>query len=67
MRKSVSKKQNTENRKLVYYRSMKEIRAYQKVPAHEKLMWLEQANIFLYRAMSKKAKRIREKFRKGEI
>jgi hypothetical protein len=46
---------------------MEEIRAYQKVPAHEKLMWLEQANIFLYRAMSKKAKRIREKFRKGEI
>ena len=46
---------------------MEEIKAYQKVPAHEKLMWLEQANIFLYRAMSKKAKRIREKFRKGEI
>ncbi|MCX5884972.1 MAG: hypothetical protein NT096_03520 [Proteobacteria bacterium] len=55
------------NRPLTYYRTMEEIRAYQKVPAHEKLMWLEQANIFLYRAMSKKAKRIREKFRKGEI
>jgi hypothetical protein len=67
VRKSVSKKKNTEKRKLVYYRSMEEIRAYQKVPAHEKLMWLEQANMFLYRAMSRKAKRIREKFRKGKL
>jgi hypothetical protein len=46
---------------------MEEIRAYQKVPVREKLKWLEEANIFLYRAMSKKAKKIRENFRKGEI
>jgi hypothetical protein len=67
VRKSVSKKKNTEKRKLVYYRSMEEIRAYQKVPVREKLKWLEEANMFLYRAMSRKAKRIREKFRKGKL
>ena len=57
----------TRGRLLTYYRSMEEICAYRKVPVRQKLEWLEKANTFLHRAMSRKAKMIRERFRKGQI
>lgn len=63
----MGEKMKSKSKPFTYYRSLEEIRAYQKVPAHEKLKWLEEANIFLYRAMTKKAKKIREKFRRGAI
>lgn len=37
------------------------------VPASEKLDWLEEINMFIYKVTSKKQNEIISKFRKGEI
>ena len=37
------------------------------MPVRSKLEWLEEINIFVNKALSKKRRRIWEKFRKGEI
>lgn len=37
------------------------------MPACSKLKWLEEANLFIGRALSKKKRRLWERFRRGEI
>lgn len=43
------------------------IRRCMDVDPYWKLQWLEEANYFLLKAMSKKKREIWEKFRRGEI
>jgi len=52
---------------LLYYRTKEEIEAYRKKPVALKLQWLEAQMEFFHKAMPAKAKRIREKLRKGEF
>jgi uncharacterized coiled-coil DUF342 family protein len=56
-----------QDRPLLYYRSKEEIEAYRKKPVKLKLQWLQAQMEFFHKAMPAKAKRIREKFEKGEI
>ena len=53
--------------KLVYYRTAEQIKKYSAVPVKEKLRWLEEANVFLAKAMPAKYKRIRGKYREGKL
>ncbi|HYA94055.1 MAG TPA: hypothetical protein VEK32_21400 [Thermodesulfobacteriota bacterium] len=48
---------------LLYYKTREEIEAYRKKPVELRLRWLESQMEFFHKAMSPKAKRIREKFR----
>lgn len=50
-----------------YTVSNEDIRRYMKVPAEEKLQWLEEANHFLAQALTGKKREIWQKFRRGEI
>ncbi len=50
-----------------YYFDEDKIREYMKVPASEKLKWLEEVRQFNEMFMTEKAKKIRELLRKGEI
>lgn len=43
------------------------IRQTMNMPAYAKLEWLQEANEFINRALSKRKRKIWEKFRKGEI
>ncbi len=52
---------------LLYHKTKEDIEAYRKISAAEKLASLEAQMEFFHKAMSPKAKRIREKLRKGEI
>lgn len=52
---------------LLYYRTKEQIKKYRRKPVSQKLQWLEAQMEFFHKAMPEKAKRIREKFRKGEI
>lgn len=52
---------------LLYYRTDEEIKAYRKKPAIEKLRWLEAQMEFFYKAMPKRAKKIRDKLKRGEL
>jgi hypothetical protein len=52
---------------LLFYRSDEEIRAYRKKPVKEKLQWLQAQMEFFHKAMPKKAKRVREMIKKGEL
>ena len=52
---------------LLYYKTKEEIEAYQKKPVELKLQWLEAQMEFFHKAMPPNAKKIREKFRRGEI
>ncbi len=52
---------------LLYYKTKEEIEAYRRVPVRLKIQWLETQMKFFHKAMSAKAKKIRERFRKGEI
>ena len=61
------KANRSQDRPLLYYRSKEEIEAYRKRPVKLKLQWLQAQMEFFYNAMSIKAKKIREKFEKGEI
>jgi uncharacterized coiled-coil DUF342 family protein len=56
-----------QDRPLLYYKSKEEIEAYRKKPVKLKLQWLQAQMEFFHKAMPTKAKRIREKFEKGEI
>jgi uncharacterized coiled-coil DUF342 family protein len=56
-----------QDRPLLYYKSKEEIEAYRKKPVKLKLQWLQAQMEFFHRAMPRKAKKIREKFEKGEI
>ena len=46
---------------LLYYKTREEIEAYRKKPVKLKLQWLEAQMEFFHKAMSPRAKRIREK------
>jgi len=50
-----------------YTLTMAQIRKYRALPIEVRLQWLEDANRFLWEAMSDKARKAREMFRKGEI
>jgi hypothetical protein len=52
---------------LLYYKTREEIEAHHKKPVELKLQWLEAQMEFFHKAMPLKAKRIRARFRRGEI
>jgi hypothetical protein len=56
-----------QDRPLLYYKTKEDIEAYRNKPVAVKLQWLESQMEFFHKAMSPKAKKIREKLRKGEI
>jgi len=56
-----------QNRPLLYHKSREEMEAYRKKPVKLKLQWLQAQMEFFHKAMPAKAKKIREKFEKGEI
>lgn len=55
------------NRPLLYHRTKGEIEAHRKTPVLLKLKWLEAQMEFFHKAMPEKARKIRERFRRGEI
>jgi hypothetical protein len=57
----------SKDRPLLYYKSKEEIEAYRMKPVKLKLQWLQAQMEFFHKAMPAKAKKIREKFEKGEI
>ena len=61
------KANRSKDRPLLYYKSKEEIEAYRKKPVKLKLQWLQAQMEFFHKAMPAKAKKIREKFEKGEI
>ncbi len=58
---------NLEEMPLIYYKTREEIEAFRKKPVELKLQWLEAQMEFFHKAMPPKAKRIREKLRRGKI
>ncbi len=44
-----------------------QIAEYRKLPLEERLRWLEEAQEFIYKALSKEKWEIMQKFRRGEI
>jgi hypothetical protein len=52
---------------LLYYKTKEEIETYRKKSVKLKLQWLEAQMEFFHEAMPAKAKRIRERLRKGEL
>ncbi|MEW6068482.1 MAG: hypothetical protein AB1610_09355 [Nitrospirota bacterium] len=60
-------KNKTLKEPLLYYKTKEGIEAYRKKPVKLKLQWLQAQMEFFHRAMPAKAKRIRERLRKGEI
>lgn len=52
---------------LLYYKTREEIEAYKRKPVKVKLQWLEAQMEFFHKAMPEKAKRIRERMRKGAL
>lgn len=50
-----------------YYCDDDAIRAYLGLSAAMKLRWLEEANRFVYKASSTRTRKIRERFRRGEV
>ena len=44
-----------------------QMKKYQALSYEARLQWLEDANRFLWEAMSDEAKKVREAFRKGEM
>ena len=54
-------------RPLLYHKSREDIETYRNKPLHLKLQWLEAQMEFFHKAMSSKAKRIRDKLQRGEI
>jgi hypothetical protein len=52
---------------LLYYRTREQIEAYRRKPVRERLKWLEAQMEFFHRAMSEKAKKIRERLERGNL
>ena len=50
-----------------YYRTEEQISEYMNLSTRDKLRWLEEANRFINKVLSQKAKTIMERYRKGEI
>ena len=55
------------NEPLLYYRTKEQIEAYRKEPAGKKLERIEAWMEFYNTVMTKKAKSIRDRFKKGKI
>lgn len=55
------------NKPLLYYKTREDIERYKKKPAKYKLQWLEAQMEFFHKAMSEKAKVIRDRLRQGEL
>jgi len=62
-----NKNKPAQDRPLLYYKTKEEIEAYIRKPVALKLQWLESQMEFFHKAMPPKAKKIREKLRKGGI
>lgn len=62
-----SRVNKTQNPPLLYYRTKEDIEAYRKKPVKLKLQWLEAQMEFFHKAMPAKAKKMREKLKRGEI
>lgn len=52
---------------LLYYKTREQIEAYRKKTVLEKLKWLEAQMEFFHKAMPEKAKKIRERLKKGAL
>ncbi len=50
---------------LLYYRTLDQLSAHKKLPAIQKLKWLEMQMEFYHTAMPEKAKQIRDRLKKG--
>ena len=50
-----------------YHLNDEAILKYMQWPIEARLTWLEEANRFLFEALSEESKKIREGFRKGEL
>lgn len=50
-----------------YHVTDDQIENYRKLPPEERLRWLEEAQEFMYKALSKEKWEILQKFRRGEI
>ena len=55
------------NKPLLYYRTLDEMKEYKRKPVKEKLQWLEAQMEFYHSAMSRKAKKIRERLKAGKL
>jgi hypothetical protein len=62
-----NKEKPAQGRPLLYYKTKEDIENYRNKPVALKLQWLESQMEFFHKAMPPKAKKIREKLRKGEI
>lgn len=62
-----NKDKPVQDRPLLYHKTKEDIEAYRNKPVPLKLQWLESQMEFFHKAMPPKAKKIREKLRKGEI
>lgn len=51
----------------LYYKTKEDIETYRKKPIKQKLQWLEAQMKFFHKAMSEKAKKIRDKLRDGKL
>ena len=52
---------------LLYYKTKEEIEAYRRKPVKYKLQWLEEQMEFFHKAMPEKAKRARERLKRGDM
>lgn len=59
--------EKAQDKPFLYYKTKEDIETYRKKPIKLKLQWLEAQMEFFHNAMPVKAKRIREKLRRGEI
>lgn len=59
-----NKKAGEEKQNFVYFADDEKIRWWRSVPPEQKLLWLTDANHFLYENMSPKAKRIMKRLRR---
>ncbi|MDD5457149.1 MAG: hypothetical protein PHV30_08965 [Candidatus Margulisbacteria bacterium] len=53
--------------KFIYSLEDSKIREYMKVSAEDKLLWLEEINIFTQMVLTEKQKELRNKIRTGEL
>lgn len=51
----------------LYYKSRQEIQAFRRKPVTLKLQWLEAQMEFFHNAMPARAKRIRDRMKKGKL
>ncbi len=56
-----------DSRILLYYRSKEQIKAWSAVPAADKLARLQMQTEFFHKAMSPKARRIRDRLKEGRL